>query len=122
MRTPSPAERLDRAIDRVVDGDDPVVDGDLRPLLRTATLVRAALPPIPAADGFSQRLAAQLVEPNLVLRLAGRAGDAARRNLADRRRLIAAGAVSSAAVGVTVTAVAVWLTARRQSAHRPLHR
>lgn len=122
MRIPSPAERLDRAIDRVVDGDELVVDGDLRPLLRTATLVRAALPPIPAADGFSQRLAAQLVEPNLVLRLAGRAGDAARRNLADRRRLIAAGAVSSAAVGVTVTAVAVWLTARRQSAHRPLHR
>jgi hypothetical protein len=123
MRTP--AERLDLAVDQVLDTDRPPADSDpeLRPLLHVAASVHRALPTIPAGEPFAARLAARLAEPNPVWRLTGRAAELARRGMHDRGRLIAAGAVSSAAVGVTVTAVAVWLTSRRNAAgHRAAHR
>jgi hypothetical protein len=117
------ADRLDEAVDGVLSRAPRERDADLGSLLRTAELLRDALPPIPAGAAFRGRLAAQLGEPNPVLRIAGRAGDIARRGLHDRGRLIAAGAVSSAAVGMTVTAVALWLTARRHAGgQRAAHR
>ena len=117
------ADRLDEALDGVLARAPHERDADLGSLLRAAELLRDALPPIPAGAVFEGRLASQLAEQNPVLRIAGRAGDLARRGLHDRGRLIAAGAVSSAAVGVTVTAVAVWLTSRRNAgAERAAHR
>lgn len=111
----SAAEQLDHAVERLLAGEQPTVDSSMRPLVEAATLVRAALPPIPGAQAFEARVLA---------RLAGRQRpvDAARRRV--RRvaawrpgRAVAAGAVSSAAIGVTVTAYAVWRS-RRQAAAR----
>ncbi|HET7520627.1 MAG TPA: hypothetical protein VFK61_03700, partial [Candidatus Limnocylindria bacterium] len=110
----SAAEQLDHAVERLLAGERPVVDSSMRPLLEAATLVRAALPPIPGGPGFEARL---------LSRLAGRQRpvDVARRGV--RRvagwrpgRMVAAGAVSSAAVGVTVTAYAVWRSRRHAAA------
>ena len=73
------------------------------------------LPPIPSGQKFEERLGARLAH-------AGVAGavDAieafARRELRSPGRILAAGAVSSAAVGVTVTAVAVWRSRRHGAA------
>jgi hypothetical protein len=111
MTSGSRADRLDVAVERLLAGEGMPSDQGLRPLLESAALVRAALPPIPSGRKFEERLGARLAH-------AGVAGavDAieafARRELRHPGRILAAGAVSSAAVGVTVTAVAVWRSRR----------
>lgn len=125
MNTRTTAQRLDEAIDKVLAGDRPVVEPELRRLVEAAELLSSALPPLPTGARFEARVAARLASSSPLVRAAEAVGAAARRELRHPRRLIAAGAVSSAAVGVTVTALAVWRTSRRQGAAghgRPAHR
>jgi hypothetical protein len=118
------AQRLDEAIDRLLAGDRPAVEPELRPLVDAASVLSAALPPLPAGRQFEARVAARLAASSPLARAAEAVGALARRELRHPRRLIAAGAVSSAAVGVTVTALAVWRTNRRHGAagHGAAHR
>lgn len=102
-----------------------MVEPELRPLVDAAALLSTALPPLPAGARFEARVAARLNSSSSFARAAEAVGAAARRELRHPARLIAAGAVSSAAVGVTVTAYAVWRTSRRHGATghgRPAHR
>ncbi|HEX6475280.1 MAG TPA: hypothetical protein VF114_09385 [Candidatus Limnocylindria bacterium] len=96
----SQAERLEHAVEQLMAGDQPVADRGMAPLLEAAELVRAAMPPIPGGDALDARLLAQITRRRRV----NVAVDAL---LEHPGRLLAAGAVSSAAVGA-VTAVAVW--------------
>jgi hypothetical protein len=112
MTTGTPAERLDHAVDELLTGGRPHVDATLRPLIEAASLVRSALPPVPAGERFEQRLLGRLAHPGAVADAAGAIQSFARRELRHPGRILAAGAVSSAAVGVTVTAVAVWRSRR----------
>jgi hypothetical protein len=100
------------------------VEPELRPLVDAAALLSSALPPLPAGSRFEARVAARLAASSPLARAAEAVGATVRRELRHPGRLIAAGAVSSAAVGVTVTALAVWRTSRRHSAtgHGPAHR
>ncbi len=108
--SPTPAERLDAALSALL-ADEPRRDPALP---RAAALLKAALSPVPPSAGFEERLARRLTGGGLGERLRQRAV-LARRELTPAR-LIAAGAVSSAAVGVTV--LAVWRTGgRRQAGH-----
>jgi hypothetical protein len=92
----SQAEQLDRAIDDVLAGTRPFADAELRPLLAIAAALRDALAPQPVSRRFEARLSARLREP-------GRRG-----------RLVATGAMGSAAIGLAgVTAYAVWRVAHR---------
>lgn len=116
---PSPAERLDRAIDALVDGLAPGVAAASaglepadRPLIGVAAALQRSLPVPLASPRFEAALGARLagVAPMpWILRHPG--------------RLIVTGAVGSA-VGVGVTAYAVWRSSRRSSggAHRLLQR
>jgi hypothetical protein len=125
VNTRTTAQRLDEAIDRILAGDRPAVDPELRPLVDAAALLSSALPPLPAGARFEARVAARLSGSSSLARAAEAVGAAARRELRHPGRLIAAGAVSSAAVGMTVTAFAVWRTSRRHggAGHgRPAHR
>jgi hypothetical protein len=110
----TPAERLDRAVDAILDGV-PVptaaaaagMSASERPLAEAAAALRAALATSIVAPRFEARLGARLAGVGVapwILRHPG--------------RLIVTGAVGSA-VGVGVTAYAVW---RSRSAHRLLHR
>jgi hypothetical protein len=112
MTTGSPAERLDHAVDVLLAGGRSPRDADLRPLLETATAIRSALPPIPAGRGFEVRLLSRLTQAGGMAGAVGALEAFARRELRHPARILAAGAVSSAAVGVTVTAVAVWRSRR----------
>ncbi|HET6820357.1 MAG TPA: hypothetical protein VFH98_07375 [Candidatus Limnocylindria bacterium] len=112
MTTGSQAERLDQALDELLAGSRPHGDRSLAPLLDAAALVREAMPPIPAGARFESRVLDRL-------EVAGGMGSAvatierlARRELRNPVRILAAGAVSSAALGVTVTAFAVWRSRR----------
>jgi hypothetical protein len=110
----SPAERLDAAIEALLDARRRVRrgrDGSEGELVGTAALLQAALPPLPPGRIFEERLARRLAVPGLALRLRERAATA--RRAMTPTRLIAAGAVSSAAVGVT--ALAMWRGGRRQA-------
>jgi hypothetical protein len=113
MTTGTRAERLDLALDELLAGRDPQGDGGIAPLLAAAALVRDALPPIPAGSRFETRMLGRLEERSGVSGAVEALGRAAQRELRKPARILAAGAVSTAAVGVTVTAVAVW-RARRQ--------
>jgi hypothetical protein len=115
---PTLAERLDRAVDDVLIGVPPAVaaataglDAPDRPLVATAATLRSSLGASLVAPRFEARLGA---------RLSGAAGPWILRHPG---RLIVTGAVGSA-VGVGVTAYAVWRSTRRSSAgaHRLLHR
>jgi hypothetical protein len=99
----TPAVRLDAVIDELLAGSAP--RGDT--LSEIAMLAHAALRPMPPSVGFEARLRHRLQ------------GHAPWRGFRPNR-FIAAGAVSSAAVGVT--ALAVWRTPRRQPAGRLWHR
>jgi hypothetical protein len=112
----SQAERLEHAVEQLMAGDRPVADGAMAPLLETAALVRAALPPVPSGEALDARLLAQITQRRRVNVAVDALEAFARRELRHPGRLIAAGAVSSAAVGMTVTAVAVWRSRR----HAPL--
>jgi hypothetical protein len=92
----SQAEQLDHAIDDVLAGTRPIADAELRPLLAVAATLRDALAPQPVASRFEARLSARLREPG------------------SRTRLVATGAMGSAAIGLAgVTAYAVWRVAHR---------
>jgi len=115
---PTRAERLDRAVDEVLEGATPGIaaasvglDASDRMLVRTAAELRGAL-------------AAPLVAPRFEARLGARLADAAGSPWILRHpgRLIVSGAVGSA-VGVGVTAYAVWRSNRRSGpAARLVHR
>ena len=112
MSTGSQAERLDRALDQLLAGSRPAADRSIAPLLDAAALVRAAMPPIPAADSFESRVLGRIAQGRRTTSAIGALERMARRELRHPGRIIAAGAVSSAAVGVTVTALAVWRSRR----------
>jgi hypothetical protein len=107
MTTRSTPERLDEAVDSLLAGHRPVVEPELRPMMHAASLLADVLRPLPAGRRF---------EFDLSRRLAAERGRRwVPRELVTPGRLLAAGAISSAAVGVTVTAVAVWRSTRRSS-------
>ena len=108
----SQAERLELAVEQLMAGGRPVADRAMAPLLEAAALVRAALPPIPGGDALDARLMAQITQRRRLDAAVEALESFARRELRHPGRVIAAGAVSSAAVGVTVTAVAVWRSRR----------
>jgi hypothetical protein len=110
----STAERLDRAVDRLLSGAAPGLDGELRPLMRTGSALAAALRPVPAGERYAAELWSRLARPAPSHRIT-----AALAGLASRRPpswLLVTGAVSSAAVGVGVTAFALWRGSRRPAA------
>ena len=120
-RQPTPAERLDRAVDGVLDGLSPRAaaaaagaDAATRRLVALAAGLQATLVRPPVGARYEARLGARL------------ASDPSRDPVAWARRhpgrLLVTGAVGSA-VGVGVTAYAVWRSGRRTAgAHRLLHR
>lgn len=123
----SAAEQLDRAVDRVVAGGAPgaALDAGLRPLVEVAGMLRAALVPVPASAGFESRLAARLAHGPQPLSDGMRAvEELLRRQLRHPARLLLTGAVSSAALGVGVTAYALWRGSRRPAGigQRLVHR
>ena len=119
---PSAAERLDRAVDGVLDGTSPGVaaaaagiDPAGRALVTLAADLRATLAAAPVAPRFEARLGTRLAP-------SAHARDPVAWARRHPGRLIVTGAVGSA-VGVGVTAYAVWRSSRRASgAHRLLHR
>ena len=113
------SERLDRAIDAMLDGTSPGT------AVATAGIEAADRPLLAAASALRTALASSLVAPRFEARLGARLSGAAGTPwlLRHPRRLIVTGAVGSA-VGVGVTAYAVWRSTRRSSgaAHRLLQR
>lgn len=116
---PSAAARLDQTLDGLIAGRPPTTvarfgefDAALRPLVALGGDLREAMPVPIVAPRFEARLGA---------RLAGAAGphDPVAWALRHQGRLIVTGAVGSA-VGVGITAYAVWRSARR--APSPTHR
>ena len=101
----TPAERLDRALDSLFDGGTALREPELRPLLDAADRLRLAFGPVPVSARF---------EADLARRVAARR----RINAPDLHVptwLLVTGAVSSAAVGVGITAYAVWRGSHRSS-------
>jgi len=118
---PSVAERLDRAVDGVLAGHPPVVAAasagtapDARRLVELAGKLRSFLVAPPASPRFEARLGSRLAG-------AAEGRDPVAWALRHPRRLIVTGAVGSA-VGVGVTAYAVWRSSRRAGGHRLMHR
>lgn len=114
---PTVAERLDRALEQLVAGAHPGsaaasagLGEDGRRLVETADRVRRALAWPAVSPRFEARLGSRLSG-------AAPSRDAVAWARRHPGRLIVTGAVGSA-VGVTVTAYAVWRSARRTSAHR----
>jgi hypothetical protein len=119
--TPSTARRLDRAIDELLAGVPAGVaagiaglDGRDRVPLGTADRLRLALAPASVAPRFEALLGARLAG-------LGPGRDTGPWALRHPGRLIVTGAVGSA-VGVGVTAYAVWRSTRRASTHRLRYR
>jgi len=122
-QSPSTAERVDRAVGRVLAGESTGaataaagLAATDRGIVEVAALLRSTLPAPPVGPRFEARLGARL-SGALPTR------DAVGWALRHPGRLIVTGAVGSA-VGVGVTAFAVWRNARRvpSPAHRLLHR
>jgi hypothetical protein len=123
MSTPrSAAERLDHALDGILGGMPPAVaaasvrgETPSRQLVVLAGALRTTLVAPPVAPRFEARLGARLAA----------AAASSRNPIGWARRhpgkLLVTGAVGSA-VGVGVTAYAVWRNTRRHAARRPLHR
>jgi hypothetical protein len=118
MLPPTPAERVDAAVSELLAGERQASGRGRPALAQVASLVHAALPPIPPAVDFEERLADRLRDGGVVDRLRRQAA-AARRQLTPSR-LVAAGAVSTAAVGVT--ALAFWAGGRRSAGRAGGHR
>ncbi len=115
---PTRAERLDHAVDDLLSGAPAAaaaagagLEAPERSLVHTAAMLRSALAPTLVAPRFEARVGARL------------AGATAPWILRHPGRLIVTGAVGSA-VGVGVTAYAVWRSTRRHNgaAHRLLQR
>lgn len=116
QQIPSVAERLDHALDQLGAGAHPAVavataglGADDRGVVEIADRVRSALPIPPVAPRFEARLGAQLSGATL--------RDPVGWALRHPGRLLVTGAVGSA-VGVGVTAYAVWRSSRRPHAGR----
>ena len=112
QQIPSVADRLDRALEQIGAGTRPGIaaatvglEGDGRSLVELAERMRTALPMPPVAPRFEARLGARLSG-------AATTRDAVGWALRHPGRLIVTGAVGSA-VGVGVTAYAVWRSSRR---------
>ena len=118
MPTRSAAERLDDAVDRLLSDQHPGVDAELIPLVDTASLLRDALPPVPTGHAFESRLATRLTHPTRIASAIAAIGEVTRRELRHPYRLLVTGAVSSAAVGVSITALVVWRGTHRHVADR----
>ncbi len=120
-KPPSAAERLDRAVDGILGGLSPQlaaasggIDAASRPLVELAHDLRSTLVSPPVGTRYEARLGARLATQPV--------RDPVAWALRHPGRLIVTGAVGSA-VGVGVTAYAVWRSSRRGSgAHRLLHR
>lgn len=111
---PSRAERLDAALDSLIS--DPSTravaaahDPTLRQLVSMGVDVAAAMPTPPVAPRFEARLGARLAD-------AAQPGDSFARAFRHPGRLLVTGAVGSAAVGVGITAFAVWRGRRHPAA------
>jgi len=124
LPTRTPAERLDQAVDELLSGHRPVVSPELAPLVDAASLVRSALVPLPAGTRFEARLASRLAAPAGVAQIVSAVGEATRRELRHPARLLITGAISSAAVGLGVTVIALRRGARRhvEAGQQPAHR
>ena len=123
---PTPAERLDRAVEPLGRAVDELLRGATPGVARaTAGLAAADRALLDAAASLRDSLPSSLVAPRFEARLGSRLSGAESSPWILRHpgRLIVTGAVGSA-VGVGVTAYAVWRSARRSSipAHRLLHR
>jgi hypothetical protein len=112
MSTGSQAERLDLALDQLLAGSRPHAERSLEPLLEAAALVKAAVPPIPTGERFDSRLLGKIEQRGGMAIAIGALERLARHELRRPGRIIAAGALSSAAVGVSVTAFALWRSRR----------
>ena len=89
---------------------------ELAPLVDAASVIRSALSPLPAGSRFEARLASRLASHGPVGELMAAIGDATRRELRHPGRILLTGAVSSAAVGVGFTLLALRRGARRHAA------
>jgi hypothetical protein len=122
QQIPTVAVRLDHALDELAAGAHPALAaataglaGEPRVLVEVADRVRSSLPMPPVSSRFEARLGARLSG-------AVPSRDAVAWALRHPGRLIVTGAVGSA-VGVGVTAYAVWRKGRRSTpAGRFLHR
>ena len=115
---PTRAERLDRAIDAMLDG------ASAGAAAATAGLEAVDRPVLAAVSALRAGAASSLVAPRFEARLGARlSGAEAMPWLRRHSGLVVTGAVGSA-VGVGVTAYAVWRSTRRSSgvAHRLLQR
>lgn len=101
----TPAERLDRAVDSLLKGGLATREPELRPLLDAADQLRLALAPVPVSARFEADLARRVAARRRMNRF----------DLHVPTWLLLTGAVSSAAVGVGVTAYAVWRGSHRSS-------
>ena len=101
----TPAERLDHAVDSLLKGGLATREPELRPLLDAADQLRLALAPVPVSARFEADLARRVVARRRMNRF----------ELRVPTWLLLTGAVSSAAVGVGVTAYAVWRGSHRSS-------
>ena len=111
MSDRTPAERLDSALDALLaEGAPAPGDPALGPLLLTAERVRWAVAPVPAGARFQERLGVRI----------SRAQHRPRpgRWTHPPAWLLLSGAISSAVVGVGMTAYAVWRGNRRSALHR----
>jgi len=124
LPTRTRADRLDEAVADLLAGDRPSVDPEIAPLVDAAALIRAALPPMPVGVRFSSRLEARLVRRRRLAIAAAAISDATRREWRQPGRIAIAGVISSAVVGVGLTALAVWIGTRRHAASGapPAHR
>lgn len=121
MPTRTIAEALDLALEELEAGHMPMVGAGLRPMVGAAVQVQRGLPPIPVGTRFAADLALRLTESGGLRRGLRVLEALTRRELRQRGRLLAAGAVSSAAaVGVGVTAFAVWRGSHRGATLRRL--
>ena len=101
----TPAERLDHALDSLLSGGSTTREPELRPLLDAADRLRLALPLVPVSARFEADLARRVVARRRI-------------NAPDIHVptwLLLTGAVSSAAVGVGITAYAVWRGSHKSS-------
>jgi hypothetical protein len=115
LQTRTPAERLDEAVDRLLTGSQPTVGPELAPLVDAASVLRSALAPLPAGTRFEERLASRLAAGGPVAQIVASLGEATRRELHHPGRILITGAISTAAVGVGFTVLAVRRVSRRHA-------